>query len=72
MEETIGGPGRMMMRYNYMTSDHKVFRINEVHDYEKVIKIPKTNGCGCAGDTNIFYVVKGSRIPVNRAVPVNS
>jgi len=71
MEEVIGGPSKILMRYNYMTTDHKLFRINETLSSEKIIRTDATKGCNCAGNVNTFYIVNGSRIPTSRAVPIN-
>lgn len=71
MEQTIGESGTIKMKYNYLTPDHKLFRINEVIQYDKVIRTDAT-GCNCSGKVNTFYVVNGSRIPTTRAIQINT
>jgi hypothetical protein len=71
MEEVLEGAGTIQMKYNYLTHDRKLFRINESFDYEKIIRIKATQGCNCAGNVNTFYIVNGSRIPTNRALKID-
>lgn len=71
MEQVIGESGTIRMIYNYQTTDHKLFRINEVVSYDKIIRIDATSGCNCSGKVNTFYIVNGSRIPTSRAIQIN-
>ena len=71
MEEVLEGAGRIQMKFNYLTHNRQLFRINEVFNYEKIIKVGATKGCNCAGNVNTFYIVNGSRIPTNRAQKIN-
>lgn len=71
MEQVIGESGTLRMKYNYLTVDNKLFRINEVVNYEKIIRVDATKGCNCAGNVNTFYIVNGSRIPTSRATTIN-
>ena len=72
MEEVVGGSGKIKMKYNYLTAQHVLFRINEELSYDKIVRIKATKGCGCQGNVNTFYIVNGSKIPTNRAILINT
>jgi len=57
------------MKYNYLTLDHKLFRINEERDYSQIIKLDGKE-CNCNGRVLTFYIVNGSKIPTNRAIRI--
>ncbi len=72
MEQVIGEGGTLRMKYNFLSSDRQLFRINETFNYEKIIRVDATKNCNCSGLVNTFYVVNGSRIPTSRAIQINT
>ena len=38
MEQIISGAGTMIMKFNYLTQDRKLYKINEKLNYSKIIK----------------------------------
>jgi hypothetical protein len=71
MEQVIEESGTIKMLYNYLTTDEKLFTINEELHYDKIIKVETTQNCNCSGKTNTFYIVNGHKIPKNRAITIN-
>ena len=70
MEEIIGKSGKIKMLYNYLSSENKLFRVNEVFNSKKTIRVGATPGCNCSGKVNTYYVVDGTKIPTTRAVKI--
>jgi hypothetical protein len=70
MEEIIGKSGKIKMIYNYLSNDNKLFRVNEIFNCEKTIRINATSGCNCSGKVNTYYVVNGTKIPTTRAIKI--
>lgn len=70
MEEVLEETGSIKMIYNYISNTDSIFKVNEVHQYDKIVTIIATRNCNCAGKVNTFYVVNGNKIPINRAVKI--
>ncbi len=70
METLIEGSGTARMIYNYLTNEHRLFRVNETIKYDKIVKLEGVKDCNCSGKVNTYYVVDGCKIPTSRAVKI--
>ena len=70
MSKIIDGSGRLKMKYNYISNDGILYKVNEEYGYDRIIEIPNIKKCRCKGITNKFYIINNSKIPINRAMEI--